>query len=446
MKYIPILLLLFLGHWANAQIDFQNISFKEALKKAHKEGKLLFIQFEASDCSQCNEVGDKGLSDAAVSKRIKEAFIPLKITTDHPERKYIGQQYNISTGFGSLFINQDGTLIHAFQQTSSFPTHYQQQIDIAIEKAGETLKVAELEAEYKKGNKSPGFLEALLLKKQSLNLSTEELLDEYVSTLPADSFQSARTLQFIAQMAPCINSQADNALRQSPMNFNKAWYLMDLNTRITLNNRIIYKSINIAIKNHDEAYANQVARFAQSTYSGSPAGIKVYDKNMLQFYEETSDTTNYFKNAIAYYDRYYMALNVDSIKRIDTINRERIAKTAKRDTIRNGNTIQVRSNITYRPITQNYMLELNAGAWNFYKMTSNTSLLSVATEWAAKAVSFFESPEVLHTYACLLYKQGQKQKALTTMSSAIELKKGRGFPTKEWDDILNQMKKDLPIN
>jgi len=446
MKQTLALLLLFISNTILAQPNFQNISFQEALEKANTEGKLLFLQFEAASCNQCNEVANKGLTNAAVAKRINEAFVPLLISINHPDRAYIGQQYNISNGMGTLFINASKTLIHAYRKTTTRSSEYSNQINIALEKAGESLKINELETVYNKGNKSPGLLEALLLKKRSLSLPTETLLDEYVTSLPADSLTSTRTLQFIAQMAPILNSNADKALRQDAAAFNKAWYSLQLTLRISINNRIIYKSLTEAINNKNEVFAKQIARFALATHSGSPAGIKAHDKHLLRYYKETGDTVTYFKEAIAFYERYFSKSHADSIKRVDSTNKARLARSAPRDTLREGQKITIRSSFAYSAIAQSYMAELNEGAWSIYKMTDNPSLLSVATGWVTKALDYHETPEVLHTYACLLYKLGHKQQALVAINNAIALKKKGGYATTEWEVLQDKMKKGSPIS
>ena len=285
-------------------------------------------------------------------------------------------------------------------------------------------------------------MEVLLAKKRSLNLPTDELLEEYVALLPADSLQSIRTLHFIANMAPLVGSKAGHALRQNQMLFNQAWYKMDNNTRVSINNRIIFRSMENAIKNKNEQYAKAVASFAQGTHTANPlGGMKAYDKNMLRYYDETGDSNTFFKKAIAYYERYYMTINADSIKRMDSVNRQRLFATAKKDTLQTGTSMRVSASVPFSPTTQFYANELQAGASYFYKKTSNSYLLSVATEWSAKALTFYESPEILDTYARLLYKQGEKDKAIAIEMNAIKLKQQRGFPVKELETILEKMKK-----
>jgi len=347
----------------------------------------------------------------------------------------------MKNGFGSLFVANDKSLIHSFPMTTTFAAEYKKQVDMFFDKAGESIKIAELEKEYKSGNKSTGIIELLLLKRKSLNLETESLLDEYVTLLPEDSLKSETTLLFIAQMAPSIGTKADNLLRKNFNVFNKAWYSMPMEQRVNINNRIIYKSMKKAIEEKNESLAYRVATFARNTNDKNPqAGIKAFDMNMLNYYRETNDTINYLVRAIYYYDRYYMIVNADSVKRIDSLRQNPQSVTLA------GGTMITKKMITYAPIGQTFTRELNNGAWSFYKMTSDPLHLKKALQWAKRANDFYDSPEAMDTYARLLYRTGSLQEAIDWETKAIDLRKKQGYNTKEYGTILESMRKKDKID
>ena len=378
-----------------------------------------------------------------LAEQLNQTFICILIPSNHPDRERIGALYNITKGFGSLFIGSDKTLIHIFRQSSTRSEDYRKQIDIALTKAGESLRLSELEKEYKNGNRSLGFLELLLQKKKTLNLSTELLLDEYISLLPEDSLSSPRTLTFLSRMAPILNSKADRVMRRNQVNFNRAWYTMPLQERISINNQVVHKSLNKAIDEKNEVFALNVANFSRAVYTSNfEVAAKTYEMNMLEFYRQTNDTNKYFMKAIGYFDRYFMSVSADSIKRTDSLNLARMLMNAPRkDTIIDGKGLVSRAMVSYSPIAQKFMSELNNGAWTFFTMTNNPYLLSIATQWAKRSLEFMESPETLDTYAHLLYKQGQKDFAIETEQKAIDMRKKRGFPITEYQKDLDIMKK-----
>ena len=429
------------------QVAFQELSFDEALKRSQQESKIIFLQFESDDCIQCNEVADKGLSDAALSKRVNATFLPIKISADHRDRAEIITRYNLEKGFGTFFINHNGTLLHRFPRTTSRSAEYKEQLDVALNRAGEALKVEELERLFRNGNRSLGFVESLLLMKKSLGLSTTGLLDEYVDLLPADSLSSEVTLAFLARMTPLVGSKADSMMRKDRAAFNKAWNTIPSAQRSSINRQIVYLSMEEAIKEKNESMANRIANFCARTYgSNRKAGDQNYAHQMVRYHERSGDTIKYLMRAMSFYDTYYMTLSVDSIKAIDSANKARIAaQSTMRDTTMPDGTKRRYTSFPYAPVVQRYAAELNNGAWNLYQRTKHPQHLQTALQWSARALEFFESPEVLDTYAHIAYSLGNKTKALALEQRAIELRKQRGYPTKVQEATLERMKKDLAL-
>lgn len=441
MRILFLLCFFITGYTGFAQTPFQELSFEEALKEAQKEGRLIFIQYESANCGQCNEVANKSFENRELADQLSQTFVCLRISPSHQDRAQIGALYNIASGMGSLFIDQNKTLIHSYRMTTSRASDYVSQINRALTMAGESLKISELNQEYKKGNRYIGFMELYLQKRAMLNLATDPLLDEYIGLLPADSLRSIRTIVFIAKMSPILGSNADQALRKDRELFSRAWYSMPNPQRIKINSSIIRKSKNKAIQEKDEAYAYRVASFAGSTYSGNPrAAARSHAFNMLEFYKETNDTSQYLSKAIDYYERYYMSVSVDSVNRTDSLNRARLlAKAPASASFMKGDTMVRTKTIAFSPSGQFLSRDLNDGAWTFYSMTSNPQLLARATQWVKKGLEFYETPAALDTYSRLLYKQGQKQAAIEAQRKAIEQRKKQGYPTKEYETTLKKM-------
>lgn len=430
-----------------SQPVFQNITFQEALNSSAQTGRLIFLQFESATCSQCNEVANKAFEDKKLSSNLEQTFICIKITPEHSEREKIGTLYNVKKSFGSFFIDHTATLIHSYNKSTTLAAAYTEQIGIALFKASEGVKISDLEKEYREGDKGVDMLQALLLKRKSLTLDTDSLLDVYISTLPPDSLQSVTALTFIAKMAPMIGSNADNQLRKDYTLFNKAWYAIPLAERININGRIIYKSINKAVSEKNEVFAYRVATFSKSTYTNNAqAGEKSFDKIMLDFFYETKDTFNYLVKAVNYYDKYYMTVSVDDISKQDSLLKVNLLANAKGDTtFKTGSTRKITKHITFSPQTSTFSQALNTGAWNFYTMSNDTMFLNKALQWAKRAVEFYESPEAMDTYARLLYKSNEKEEAIFWELKTITLRQKRGYPVVEFEAVLNKMKTGAAI-
>jgi hypothetical protein len=204
--------------------------------------------------------------------------------------------------------------------------------------------------------------------------------------------------------------------------------------------RSFQKSMAKAIREKDEKYALRTARFSMATHTDQKAGIQAYEVQMMRYYNGIGDTSTYYRKAIAYYDRYYMSNSVEIIKKQDSLNLEKMMRAAKKDTVMDGGKMKITSKVTFTTTAQKYGRELNNAAYDFYRRTGDPYLLSVATQWSERALEFHRSPQVLDTYARLLYKQGQADKAITIMTEAISLQQKEGYPTKDFDQTLDKMK------
>jgi tetratricopeptide (TPR) repeat protein len=399
----------------------ESLSFDAALQRSKQTGKLIFLQFESDECAQCNEVADKAFENKKLSEQLEQTFICIKITADNPDRTRVAALYNKKEGgFGFMFISSDGTLIHNYPGSTTFIKTYEEHIDKALTKAGEGMRISELEKEYRLGNKSPGLVELLMETNKMLGLETDSLLEDYVLLLPADSFKSERTLIFIVQMAPVWDSKASILLRKDYTLFNKAWQSISLPVRIGVNNSIGYKSLQKAIREKNEAYAYRVASFIKSTYTGnSQAGQKSYDLKMID---------------------YYRAVSLDSIKKKDSLNMKALFMKQNAESTTSGNLTTTRRVIKYSPITQMFTRDLNNAAYSFYEMTNDPMLLAKALQWSLKANEFSENYNAMDTHAHLLYKTGKVEEAIVWENKAISLKKKQGFDAKSFEKELLDMK------
>lgn len=430
-----------------AQSPFKNISFSEAVLEAEKTGKLIFIQFESVTCKQCNEVADKAFENKDLANRISQDFVSVKITSYHKDRDLLEDLYSIENNFGVLFIDKFKTLIHKYIGSSTIAKTYNDETEIALMKAGESVRISQLEQEYSDGDSGHVMMKTILVKKKSLGLETDKLLDKYVASLPEDSLNSVSSLLFISTMAPVIGSTADNVLRRNSSLFNKAWYTQSASERVKNNNLIIFKSINKAVSEKNESYARRVASFAQSTYSGAPmAGSKAYDSHMLRYFKAVNDKENYLINSLAYYDKYLMTVSVDSIKKADSLTTVRLLQNMPGDTTyTGGGKFTVNKKISISGRTQNFCGELTEGAKNIYRFATEKFYLNKALLFAKRAVEFYESPEAADIYARLLYKTADATNAIIWETKAIELRKKRGFPVNENEAILAKMQSGITL-
>lgn len=427
-----------------AQSPFQNISFEKALKKAAKENKLIFLQFQSDDCIQCNEVADKAFADVTLSSKVSEEYIPIKIAVNDKLYNDISNRYDIK--YGSLFIDEKGELVHAVKMTTTNTRHYFEQMKIADEKRKIKQSLAGYEKKYFDAPvKNIRDLETLIAAKNSLNESTDLLLTEYINVIPQDSLKTVRTIKFIANQSPLVNSKAFTAMRNDGNLFSRAWYELDLQKRIDLNNNTINKSMKKAISERDENYAINVSQFAAGTTDKQKAD-ETFNSNLSFFYKQIKDTIKYLKTSFDYYEKVYASATNENLARLESQAKEIAFKNPRVENVKPiDGAVRTRYVTSFVNPSSTISNTLNSGAWDFYTYDRNNKYILHSLDWAKRSIEIFENPYNLDTYARLLCKAGKINDAIQTEERAIALSKKNGLERKEWHVILEKMKASQPL-
>jgi hypothetical protein len=441
LKFLLSVVAVYLSLHLQAQAPFQHLSFEAALAKAKKENKLVFLQMESAGCAQCNDVANRAFADEELIEEMQNECISIKVAADDVSWEAIRNRYNTRNLSGSLFLDGNGILIHRYNGTTSRAASYIDHIATAKSKLRNAASYYTLEKSYQQGNRDLTLLRQYLNERKQLNLDTDSLLNEYTSLLPPDSLQSVETLKFIAYFAPVLASPADETLRRNGALFQQAWNNIPLPERVSINNNIINKSNRVAIEKRDVQAARRVAVFALSTHTNPVLKHNAYESNLLTYYKAVHDTTAYLQIAVAYYDRVYMSVKVDSIKKIDSLTLVEKRKTSARDTLFTGEGVYtIRTSVISSPSVQRYSSALNNAAWTVYNFTNERSYLNKALGWAKRANEFFETEQSLDTYARILYKLNSRKEAIYWQEKAIERAKKVNASTTELDIVLGKMK------
>jgi hypothetical protein len=452
---IRLLLLTFLlPAFASAQFLAPDTPLQQAFIEATQKDKLIFLMIESAECQQCNDVADKALQNDTLKKDLKKNFIALRISPLHPDLNYIQEKYNYQAGNVVLFLDKWGTLVHRMNLSTTNYNRYVLECMNATMRKTEADHVRTLEKEAFTGSLDINRLYALMDLRKTLSLPTDDLLNQYVSQLPADSLTSLTTLKRIASMSPVLNSNADIVLRKNQDLFNQGWNSLSQTERVAINNQIIFKSRQQAIADKNISMANEVATFAKRIHPRKEAGEHSYHYNMMEYYRGIHDTTAYLIAAVDYYEQYRIITNAAAVKKSDSLRMETFKtqipveniKSSPDDPIIATSVKKMRSVTRFTPTAPRYGQVLNYGARSFYKMTNDQYFLKKALQWAAYANEFYESPYALDTWARLLYKADKNvEQAVQLEEKAIELLKTQGFSTDAHNAVLAKMKKGMAV-
>jgi len=92
-------------------IQFHKASWKEALIKAKKENKLVFLDMYATWCGPCKKLKAYTFSSAEVGKYYNEKFINVALDAEKGEGVEIARKYGVRGYPTLLFIDSSGKVV-----------------------------------------------------------------------------------------------------------------------------------------------------------------------------------------------------------------------------------------------------------------------------------------------------------------------------------------------
>ncbi len=197
IKFLSIVLLMGFFFNANSQgIHFQNLSTTEALAKAKKEHKLVFIDVYTDWCGPCKYLSNIVFIDQALGDYMNEHFVSIKVNGEDGQEIEGGE-------FGEG--NEDGEGVKIMEEFSidAYPTLLfldperkllkkvvgAMEAEALIEKvkgviSPETTKLYQLNARFEKGERNKPFLIELITEKINEEENTDVLMKEFLRLHP----------------------------------------------------------------------------------------------------------------------------------------------------------------------------------------------------------------------------------------------------------------------
>lgn len=443
-------------------INFQK-NYEKALALAQQENKPIAIiiipntpQTVLPESRQMMRVNIlETLNEKEVANKFNNSFINYKIEyqlfdADSTAKRLIAT-YNIKSFPAFIFIDSKGGLLLKDYGASTSSEKYLLMAYKAIE-ASKQKSIAEYDAEYQAGKYDKAFLKEYILKRQSLDIGANaSIVEKYVDFLTIADLNDYNEVLFILKAGPFYDGKAYKLAYLNKNIFDSIYKNESLSERQKINNAIIDNSFNDAVANKSIIKANYVATFVRGTWGNNyQEAAKQYALKMIQYYYAVKDTSNYLRQASYYYDQYYMNISVDSIKKIESNNLEKIKesllktlpKPSTLDTSYSKNVRVVRQSfITASSRSNSVATELNNAAYNFYlTKTKNTTYLTKAMLWSKRSIEIAETAAYYDTLAHLVYVLGFYSEAESTQTKALELAKIEQQNTQPYEEELAKIK------
>lgn len=467
MKHVVLCFWVFwsaLGSLRAQVIRFEKDSLGQVFAKARQQNKPVFLLLSPPPPpvnlppAVKAERNKSGLYAPAVADKLNQVFVSKELVFGTAEMGVAARRYNVTSYPSYLYFSPDGSLLYRRLGNTSDATQYLKDIAAAQQAQQDPQNLSYLAAEFRRGNRGAELLQHYLIKCRDLRLpAAPAVLDAYAQQLPAKAFYQPTEVLFILESGPVVGSPAFQLSRLSQRLIDSLYRALPLPQRVAINNLIIKNTMAQATAAKDRSLAEKGANFARNTWTNDYAkGARTYERNMLTFYQNIGDTTAYLRQAVPYYERYYLNLPADSVKKalaaLQVFRQRQPAllqrlDSAARQRASGHRPVAVAS--TVQPIAvggppASFLQELNNGAWTIYQTgTRNKNYLSHAITWSKRTVDLDPAAYNNDTLAHLLYRLGFYAEAEARQQRAVELARQEKVSSIPYQQALEKMRKRI---
>lgn len=360
-------------------IDFFHGSFKEALAKADKEGKLVFMDAYTTWCGPCRRMSSNVFPDAAVGEFYNANFINIKVDMEKGEGPELGAKYSVRSYPTFLFLGADGKVVHSIGGARPAEAFIELGRD-ALKKFDRSGDWAKL---YDTGNREPATVLAYIKSLNQVGKPSLRIANEYLSA--QTDLSKPENLEIILESTTEADSRIFDFLLQNKKAIVQLKSLDVYESKIyqackrTVRKALDYRNESL-LQEAQEKMKNIPARYDEFKYTTS-----------LDYYGETGNVSKFTTAAKSYAD-----------------------KIAKKDPAK--------------------LKDLGQLCIKYFKEDKNA--MALAEKTAKQAYSLSQDQAYCIHYGRMLHHNGKKSEAISVVKKGVELAKSKAEPTQMLDYLL----------
>jgi len=314
-------------------------------------------------------------------------FICAQFDMEKDEGPGLAKEYGIRAYPTFLFVDGNGKLIHrgcGSQPLKSF-------MELGSNALNPDKQLAKLEEQFNAGKREASFILSYLYALDAGCASTEKVKDEYFITQKESDLTSRTNWTIFYQFDNNYKSREFKYLLNHQENFSEIYTKDSVNMKI--NSTIDKELYRVTHKDKTGKAFDEFIKDIEQLNLPNKEEIKI--KGKMNLAVVNGKWKDYADNAVVYIDKYKM----------DDPN------------------------------------TLNEVAWNFYEKITDKTLLEKAAGWAKQSVTLKPGAFNYDTYACLMFKLGNKEEAIKLEEQALKLAKESGESTSDYEKKIEEFKK-----
>ena len=194
-----------------AQTNFRELTFAQALQAAAQEGKMVMIDCYTSWCGPCKMMAAKEFPKKEMGDYLNPKFVCMKMDMEKGEGPDMSKRYDVSCFPTFLFLDSKGELL--FRMSGSMDTEtFKQKTEAGL--ANTETGIAAMMKRYKNGERSEAFVKEYIdeLRANMMQGEISKVVSEYLKGKTAADL--AANQEYFDMFCNCID-QLDDPLFQT---------------------------------------------------------------------------------------------------------------------------------------------------------------------------------------------------------------------------------------
>ncbi|MFV0554183.1 MAG: thioredoxin family protein [Mangrovibacterium sp.] len=418
---------------ALAQINFEHGTLDEAIAKAKKENKVVFIDGWAVWCGPCKHMANTVFMDKEVGEYFDENLIAIKIDVERGEGPAVKRKYGITGLPGYVFLDGDGLVVYRFQ--AAMPKEkFMDKVELAVSYAKDQNSVGRLAERYETEKDNEEFV-LMYLNKLAETKSTgyTDVLEHYLAIQTSMEESSKEMVMLLSNSYEEIifNGKADEIFQRN--NGSDAWKLYvrrDVRENFQkLPKHMLEKTTDYAIAHKDTSILEMA--YARAMEDGLIKGGEEQHRRTYIYYYLATENGERFKSMV--HDEYEAAIAATDKEKLLAGYRKNQEERAAGDLVA----------LASKPFAVRTSLSISSMVESYAKFVETEQEKADVVRWME--VAYYVQPDVpsiMSRYAAVLYQfSDRKAEAIGIQEEALRIaKEANDKHHVEYEYQLNEMK------
>lgn len=349
-------------------IQFEHGTFSEALAKAKKENKMVFMDCYTTWCGPCKYLAKNVFTQKEVGEFFNKNFVNVKMDMESEAGKPLMGRYQVSAFPTLLWLDGDGNIQHKTMGAGDAKSL----IGTATLALDTENNWSGLNKQYKNGKRNSEFMQKYIMASTKAGIDVKEAVDNYFSSKKPEEL---------------INSEDAILIASSVKSTSNKMY------QFVLNNKTKFYAVAEKAQIDQFLEGTMMRELGQCLRKGDEGAVEQKKKELLAL------DANIGTKVIAFMDVNLLSRGADKVKFYQAV-----ADYGIKYDFDNSN-------------------NLNRYAWTIAEAKEELSkeLLDTALKMAKRSVELDANFANIDTYAFLLNRVGQKEKAKVQAKKSVEL-------------------------